>query len=109
MLNSIKVSDSLSDTATLFSWKKNISTNYIFCFASYGFSDGYGTCGEKTASGCIIIKKFFPMTIYHADKTVDISLFGCNTENKEWSRRYMLSNTKLISITPVLELEKMSH
>lgn len=108
MLNSIKVSFKLSDANPLVSGKNNLSTNYIFDFDKFGFSEGYGAGSPKNAHGDIALSSiFFPMVVKHKDKTIDLSLFAGNTDKIKWTRRYMLQNTKLISVEPVLKLNDL--
>jgi hypothetical protein len=108
MLNSIKVSFKLSDANSLVLGKNNLSTNYIFDFDKFGFSDGYGAGSPKKTIGDITLNSvFFPMVVKHRDKNIDISLFAGNTDKIKWTRRYMLQNAKIISLEPVLKLNEL--
>lgn len=108
MLNSIKITFKLFDDNVLVAGKNNLDTNYIFDFDDYGFSDGYGTGSAKSFAGDIDQKTmFFPLIIHHLDKSTDFVLFGGNTEQEKWSRRYMLKNTESIYIEPVFNLDKV--
>ncbi|MGC6031549.1 hypothetical protein [Enterobacter kobei] len=107
-LKSLKVSFSIADDNPLVKGKEVFDTSYIFDFGDYGLSDGYGTGRAKAVSGDLDLKTdFFPMIfINHMFKKTTLELFGGDTDYKKWSRRYRLSNTSIINISPLVHLNK---
>lgn len=107
-LNSLKVSFKIADNVKLTQGKDLITTNYIFDFDKYGFSDGYGTGEAKEVSGDMAIHTdFFPLVIInHISEKTRLRLFAGNTRSYKWVRRYMLRDTKNIHIEPNVHLDK---
>ncbi|NWA61153.1 hypothetical protein HX773_09625 [Pantoea sp. B9002] len=86
-----------------------IETSYIFDFADYGLSDGYGTGKAKEVSGDLTLKTdFFPETfISHLFNKKTLELFGGDTRKEKFSRRYKLNTTQNIIIEPLVHLDKV--
>lgn len=107
-LNSIKVSFKIADDNPLVKGKEVIETSYIFDFGDYGLSDGYGTGRAKKVGGDLDLKtEFFPMIIINQMfNQTSLEMFGGDTDYEAWSRRYILQDTKKITIKPIFHLQK---
>lgn len=108
-LNSLMVSFRIADDVPLVKGKEVIDTSYIFDFGDYGLSDGYGTGRARAFSGERLELKtdFFPMTfISHMFNKTTLKLFGGDTDDEKWSRRYQLERTEFITIEPLLHAKK---
>ncbi|MEW6483843.1 MAG: hypothetical protein AB1423_04260 [Pseudomonadota bacterium] len=108
-LNSLIVSLRIADDVPLVEGKEVIDTSYIFDFGDYGLSDGYGTGRARAFSGERLELKtdFFPTTfISHMFNKTTLKLFGGDTDDEKWSRRYQLERTEFITIEPQFHAKK---
>lgn len=108
-LNSIKVSFNINETNLLSKDRINLSTNYIFDFDDYGFSDGYGTGPAREFKGDLDIKTdYFPLlTNNDLFKKRYIELFGGDVRNKKFGRRFNVGKINQIIIAPSVYMSKV--
>jgi len=108
-LNSLKVSFRIADDVPLVKGKEVIDTSYIFDFADYGLSDGYGAGRAKVFPDKTLQLNtdLFPVVfINHMFKKTTLKLFGGDTNDNKWSRRYRLSGTDSIYLHPLVHIDK---
>ncbi|MGX5108235.1 hypothetical protein ACWKYD_05435 [Enterobacter cloacae] len=107
-LSAFRVGIEPSASIALTQGKDVIATNYVFDFDEEGYSGGFGVGKIRNAHGDQrIATEFFPMITHHRDGEIDVELYGGRTGYEKWSRHYRLYNTKLISIEPVVYMDKI--
>lgn len=89
--------------------KKVIETNYDFDLLGYGSNGGsFGMGRRKEVSGDLDIKTdFFPMITQFNDNEISFEFFGGDTRLKKWVRSFRLTDTRYISIEPLVHLDKV--
>lgn len=109
MLSSVWVGFRLSEGNPLLKGKEVIETSYDFDISGYDDSGGsFGIGREKEVYGDLkITTDFFPMIfISHTLNKTTLELFGGDTKFDKWSRRYRLSDTTNIYLSPRVYIDK---
>ncbi|UAN18890.1 hypothetical protein KGP20_25330 (plasmid) [Enterobacter asburiae] len=110
-LSALQVGFRVSDVNSLAKGKEVSDTHYDFDLLGNGNCGGvFGVKQVSVVGGDLDIKTIFFPIIYirHIPRNrTTVELFGGDTGYEKWSRCYRLSDTKNISINPVVHLSKI--